>query len=257
MPSGPILRRQHMPPDVPWGGGCVSGGLRRPVMPCHCVGEATSVRGTAARGRRLTVASCADHSHTGGKLLPTACGTSPVLAPNRPDEATAVGRTVANDRHPALPPFTDITHRRTCRGCRLCPGALGAGSSVLRRDRPGEAVAVGGSIAKDAASCPRSLADCRCRLASCLRRVGKPLSPQTPDEYGRAHDRRRLERQWFQTTSSLRGDPRLGCVVDGPREPRRRLSPIDRWRLLRRESPDCRATWNAKVRRTAAVPGRP
>src|SRR5205807_10646346 len=34
------------------------------------------------------------------------------------------------------------------------------------------------------------------------------------------------------------------------------LSPIDRWRLLRRESADCRATWNANVRRTAAVPGR-
>ena len=62
----------------------------------------------------------------------------------------------------------------------------------------------------------------------------------------------------FQAASALRGDSRLGCGVDGSGQSHRWLSPIDRWRLLRRESADsklpCRHSQVAG-RRPVDVPG--
>ena len=78
--------------------------------------------------------------------------------------------------------------------------------------------------------------------------------PSLPLKKGRAgtkhprlQARRRLEGWRVQAASALRGDSRLGCGVDGPGQSHRWLSPVDRWRLLRREPADCRATWNADV----------
>jgi hypothetical protein len=121
-------------------------------------------------------------------------------------------------------------------------------------------------------SAPRSVARCRSSRRGRYRRLGsllvsraerwslwrgrKPASPQAlMSRFALMTDGDWRDSGFLQRRPSVETLVWVAASMGRGRS-RRWLSPIDRWRLLCRESADCRAAWGAKVRRTAAVAGR-